>query len=162
MLLLVLRVPGRLEPGQRRRQVLFLVRAGGCEAGLGRPPGTHKYLLQQCLARGAASARLGYVRRILLQPEELGKRRGADSGPAVRQGLADHQRPEHPFGGGGLRPVFVFLHHPAAAEGSEGDCAGAAPGHLQKRLEQRLRLSYSGDKEKEEGVQALVDSFCVL
>ena len=34
--------------------------------------------------------------------------------------------------------------------------------YLWKLLEQRLQHYYSGDKEKEEGVQALVDSLCVM
>ena len=33
--------------------------------------------------------------------------------------------------------------------------------YLRKLLEQRLQHYFSGDKEKEEGVQALVDSLCV-
>ena len=34
--------------------------------------------------------------------------------------------------------------------------------YLRKLLEQRIQHYYSGDKEKEEGVQALVDSLCVM
>ena len=137
----------------------------------GVPRGTHKYFVQQCLAPGAASARTEVLARF------AGFFTGLRSAPSaevrtvallcardLRSTTGQNVRLVEEASGLSVwssttRQVRKAVREREAVPVPPQD-AWRVP-YLRKLLEQRLRHYYSGDKEKEDRVQTLIDSLCV-
>ena len=166
-----LRLPGRVGPGQYGGQVLLLRPAGGREAGLGVPRGTGTYLLQQCLAPGATSARAEVMARF------TGFFTGLRNAPSaeVRTVALLCARDMRTTTGRNIHLVeeasglSVWSSTTAQVRRAliEKETVEVpledqwrVP-YLRRLLEQRLQFHYSADKENETRVQTLIDSLCV-
>ena len=143
----------------------------GLKLAWGVPRGTRTYLLQQCLAPGATSARAEIMARFcgffsglrnapsakvrtvaLLCGRDLGTTTGRNirvleeaSGLSVRLSTTRQVRKA-------VKEMEMVAVPP--------EDAWRVP-YLRKLLEQRLQHHYSADKENEDRVQQLVDSLCV-
>ena len=135
------------------------------------PRGTHKYLLQQCLAPGAASARTEVLARFCGFFTGL---RNSPS-PEVRTVALLCARDLRTTTGQNIRvveeasglSVWSSTTRQVRKAVREREAVPVPPQdawrvpYLRKLLEQRIQHYYSGDKEKEDRVQTLIDSLCV-
>ena len=137
----------------------------------GVPRATHTYLVQQCLAPGATSARAEVLARFAGFYNGL---RNSPS-PEVRTVALLCGRDLRTTTGSNIRVVeeasglSVWTSTTAQVRRAvrQKETVTVPPGdywrlpYLRRLLEQRLQYHYRGDKEQESRVQSLIDSLCV-
>ena len=157
--------------GSAASSAFFSAQKTGVKLAWGVPRATHTYLVQQCLAPGATSARAEVLARF------AGFFAGLRNAPSqeVRTVALLAARDLRTTTGANIRLVeqasglsvwnSTTAQVRAAIRQKETVTVPAGdswrPAYLRKLLEQRIHHHYQGDKERETFFQSLIDSLCV-